>query len=222
MRYRSHKRGKIAPASYPATSHTKTITGVVQDLVHERGRSVALAKIIFDDAISYIPAINGLKVNQKISIGSESTLEDGNILQLNDIPEGTSICNIERKFGDGGTNTKTESGSVIRLRSGKSILLSGNCRASIGSISGGGIREKPFLKAGNKHHYSKAYGHLYPRVRGVAMGSHYHPFGGGRHQGPHKSTSTSRNAPPGRKVGSIAASKTGPGRARRRSRSVEV
>ncbi len=233
MRYRSHKRGKIAPASYPTTNPRQTITGLVQDLVHERGRSVALAKIIFDDNISYIPAINGLKVNQKISIGSKSTLDDGNILQLNDIPEGTSICNIERKAGDGGTiaktagtsallYTKTESGSVVRLRSGKSILLNGNCRASIGSISGGGIREKPFLKAGNKHHYSKAYGHLYPRVRGVAMGSHYHPFGGGRHQGPHKSTSTSRNAPPGRKVGSIAASKTGPGRARRRSRSVEV
>ena len=49
MRYRSHKRGKIAPASYPITNPRQTITGLVQDLVHERGRSVALAKIIFDD-----------------------------------------------------------------------------------------------------------------------------------------------------------------------------
>ena len=74
MRYRSHKRGKIAPASYPTINPTQTITGLVQDLVHERGRSVALAKIVFDDHVSYIPAINGLKVNQKISIGSKSTL----------------------------------------------------------------------------------------------------------------------------------------------------
>ena len=55
----------------------------------------------------------------------------------------------------------------------------------------------------------KAKAKRYPSVRGVAMGSVHHPFGGGRHQGPHKSTSTSRNAPPGRKVGLIAARKTG-------------
>ena len=57
-------------------------------------------------------------------------------------------------------------------------------------------------------------------VRGVAMTSVYHPFGGGRHQHPGKSTSTSRNAPPGRKVGSIAASKTGPSKKRRTSKGV--
>ena len=89
-------------------------------------------------------------------------------------------------------------------------------------MASAGAKEKPFLTAGKKSHYDKAYGRLHPQVRGVAMGSHYHPFGGGRHQSPHQSTSTSRNAPPGRKVGSIAASKTGPGRSRRRSRVAEV
>jgi large subunit ribosomal protein L2 len=41
------------------------------------------------------------------------------------------------------------------------------------------------------------------------MASVNHPFGGGRHQHPGKPTTTSRNAPPGRKVGLIAAKKTG-------------
>ena len=233
MRYRSHNKGKIAPASYPFLDSNNTVTGIVKDLLHERGRSVPLAKIVFNNKTAYLPAVNGLRVNQEISIGSSSEIQDGNILPLRDIPEGTSICNIERTFGDGGKiaksagtsallYSKTVDGSLIRLRSGKSIVVQTNCRATIGAMSAAGFKEKPFLKAGNKARHHQAYGILHPKVRGVAMGSHYHPFGGGRHQSPHQSTSTSRNAPPGRKVGSIAASKTGPGRARRRSRISEV
>jgi len=91
MRYRSHNKGKIAPASYPFLDSNNTVTGIVKDLLHERGRSVPLAKIVFNDKISYLPAVNGLRVNQEISIGSSSEIQDGNILPLRDIPEGTSI-----------------------------------------------------------------------------------------------------------------------------------
>ena len=48
MRYRSHNKGKIAPASYPFLDSNNTVTGIVKDLLHERGRSVPLAKIIFN------------------------------------------------------------------------------------------------------------------------------------------------------------------------------
>ena len=36
-----------------------------------------------------------------------------------------------------------------------------------------------------------------------------HPHGGGHHQSPHNPTTVSRNAPPGAKVGLIAARRTG-------------
>jgi len=49
MRYRSHNKGKIAPASYPFLDSNNTVTGIVKDLLHERGRSVPLAKIIFNN-----------------------------------------------------------------------------------------------------------------------------------------------------------------------------
>ena len=62
MRYRSHPKGKIAPASYPFIEHDKTTIGIVKDLLHERGRSVPLAKIIFNNNISYVPAVAGLRV----------------------------------------------------------------------------------------------------------------------------------------------------------------
>ena len=54
-----------------------------------------------------------------------------------------------------------------------------------------------------------AKGHKYPRVRGVAQGAYQHPHGGGHHQSPHNPTTVSRNAPPGAKVGLIAARRTG-------------
>jgi large subunit ribosomal protein L2 len=49
----------------------------------------------------------------------------------------------------------------------------------------------------------------YPRVSGVAMNAVDHPFGGGNRKHPGKPTTVSRNAPPGRKVGHIAARRTG-------------
>ena len=110
---------------------------------------------------------------------------------------------------------------IIKLPSGKNILVNGRCRATVGEVAGGGRKEKPFLRAGTRHHAMRASGRVYPRMRGIAMAVVYHPFGGGRHQHPGKSTSTSRNAPPGRKVGLIAPRKTGRKRIARASAGVE-
>lgn len=180
-----------------------------------------MARVEYDNGLTgYLPAVEGLAVGSSITLGKNAEMSLGNILPLANIPEGSSICNIERLFGDGGKLvrtgggsailfTHTPSGSVIRLPSGKSITLNQNCRATIGKIAGGGRLEKPLLRAGENFRKHMAKNQMYPRVRGIAMISAYHPFGGGRHQHPGKSTSTSRNAPPGRKVGHIAPRKTG-------------
>ena len=83
------------------------------------------------------------------------------------------------------------------------------CRATIGIIAGGGRVDRPFLKAGKKYHKMKTRAAKYPRVRGVAMNVIDHPFGGGNMQHPGRPTTVSRRAPPGRKVGQIAARRTG-------------
>ena len=57
-------------------------------------------------------------------------------------------------------------------------------------------------------HFMAAKSRHYPGLRGVAMNASDHPFGGSQHHAG-KSKSTSRNAPPGRKVGSIASKRTG-------------
>lgn len=192
----------------------------VTDIVHERGRAYPLAELDYSGEQYYIPAVSGTTVGSAIQIGPQASVSSGNILPLSSIPEGTAICNIERYLGDGGRLVRqagesailfanTPQGSTIRMPSGRTAFLSPKCRASIGIVSGGGRVEKPFLRAGAKYHLMKSKGKAYPRMRGIAMAVVYHPFGGGRHQHPGKSTSTSRNAPPGRKVGNIAPRKTG-------------
>jgi large subunit ribosomal protein L2 len=236
LQFRVSPRGKIAPVRYPlmspdAPGHDGKLT--VKAILDEKGRSAPLAQLQYGDhgAISYIPAVSGLAVGNEIQHGLEASISNGNILPLKVIPEGTRISNIELRAGDGGKFVRAAGGSavlfskaegraIVRLPSGKSILISGDCRATIGEIAGAGMLEKPFLRAGPRHHAMKAKGIPYPRMRGIAMAVVYHPFGGGRHQHPGKSTSTSRNAPPGRKVGLIAPKKTG--RKRLARTSVEV
>lgn len=79
----------------------------------------------------------------------------------------------------------------------------------IGVIGGGGRNEKPMLKAGNVYWKFKAKRKCWPNVRGVAMNPVDHPHGGGNHQHLGKPSTISRRTPPGRKVGLIAARRTG-------------
>ena len=79
----------------------------------------------------------------------------------------------------------------------------------IGTIAGGGRTEKPFLKAGTRHFRMKAKNKFYPIVSGISMNAVAHPFGGKGSHTKGRPTQASRNAPPGRKVGSIAPRRTG-------------
>jgi len=103
----------------------------------------------------------------------------------------------------------TPRGTEVRLPSMRSIYLNNDCRAMVGVIAGGGRVDKPFLKAGPKKMLMRIRGRRWPKVKGTSMISASHPHGGGRHRHEGKPTTTSRNAPPGRKVGLIAARHTG-------------
>ncbi|MDA4128316.1 MAG: 50S ribosomal protein L2 [Thaumarchaeota archaeon] len=231
IQFRARTRGKIAPVRYPKLA--ADAKGIVRSILDERGRSAPLAQLEFDKGqFVYIPAVSGLSVGREVEVGATAQLSTGNVLPLASIPEGTRVCNIELRPGDGGKLVRASGGSAIlfskaggnaflKLPSGKNILVDGRCRAIVGEIAGGGRLEKSFLRAGPRHHAMRAKGIPYPRMRGIAMAAVYHPFGGGRHQHPGKSTSTSRNAPPGRKVGLIAPRKTGRKRLARTSMEVK-
>uniref|UniRef100_A0AAR2LW63 Large ribosomal subunit protein uL2 n=1 Tax=Pygocentrus nattereri TaxID=42514 RepID=A0AAR2LW63_PYGNA len=90
----------------------------------------------------------------------------------------------------------------------KKVISSAN-RAVVGIVAGGGRIDKPILKAGRAYHKYKVKRNCWPRVRGVAMNPVEHPFGGGNHQHIGKPSTIRRDAPAGRKVGLIAARRTG-------------
>jgi large subunit ribosomal protein L2 len=196
--------------------------GIVEDIIHDPGRTAPIAKVkLKDNSKILIIAHEGVKIGDKITVSdSKDDIGIGNILSIGNIPEGAPIYNIELSPGDGGklvraggsnaTIVSHDKGkTVIQLPSGRFKSLDSGCKATIGVIAGGGRKDKPFLKAGKKHHAFRTRGKQYPKVRGVAMNPVAHPHGGGGHQHVGKPSTVKRSASPGRKVGSIAAKRTG-------------
>src|SRR3989344_2168429 len=213
-RYRSpgHRfRGRPSYSYIPRDSEK----GIVVDIQDAPGRSTPLAVVDFKGKkILQIPH-EGVFVGQEVNM---QELSSGNILSLNRIQEGTKVFNIELYPGDGGKLCRS-SGSfatvisregnrvVVEMPSKEKKVLSSDCLATIGTVSGSGRIEKPFLKAGYKYHAMHATGRRYPRVRGVAMNAVDHPFGGSTKPGKHKTTS--HNTSPGAKVGSVSPRRMG-------------
>lgn len=230
----THKR--VAPAQYSLTMTTKeyfeaATRGIIEELVHDPGRGTPLALIRFENGEKcYTVVPEGVSVGQQIQIGGKAPVEVGNILPVGKIPEGTMICNIELRPGDGGKIAKssgtyamvvghTAQGTIIKLPSGKTKYVGDYCRATIGVASGAGRTEKPFLKAGAKFHLMRARGRKYPRTRGRAMVAAVHPYGSSKRSA-RKVTTTSHGAPPGQKVGLIAA--RGAGRKKKSARAAGI
>ena len=218
--FRSRKHLHKSPARYPPVLD-RTLKGKVIEITHDPGRWTPLAKIKLEDGtVFYNPAAEGVYVGQVIEIGPDATPKNGNILPVSKIPEGTQVFNIEIRPGDGGKlarqagsyaviTGRTHKSAIIVLPSGKTKEIDARARATIGIPAGAGKIEKPLLKAGVAYYKWKPKARKWPIVRGVAMNAVSHPWGGGSHQSESHPTTVARNTPPGRKVGHIAARRTG-------------
>ncbi len=200
----------------------KVIRGKVVELLHDPGRGTPVARIFFEDGTEMLNvASEGLAVGNIIYYGGNAPPTLGSILPIGKIPEGSYVCNVELKPGDGGkiarssgtyaiVITHTEGKTTIQFPSGKTKVLDSRCRATIGIVAGGGRTEKPFLKAGKVYHLARSKSWKYPTVRGKAMNAYAHPHGGGSHKSRRTgSTPKPRTAPPGQKVGHFASRRTG-------------
>lgn len=228
MQFRANFTGKVARARYPKFELGEQREGKVIDLVHEQGRDAPLAKLRFEDgSVSFVPAVLGTSVGSSMNFGLKSEIRSGNVISVQNIPDGTIVCNVEKRYLDGGTMVKSagtaatvfshgDEGVTLKLPSGSFTTLKPRNRAMIGTLAGGGAGERPLMSAGNKWRKFRSRGRKYPIVRGVAQAAYVHPHGGGRHQHVGQSSTVSRNAPPGAKVGSIAARKTGRARIKER------
>ncbi len=199
--------------------YDKVIAGRVKELLHDPGRGYPVARVEFEDGAEMLMvAPEGLAIGQAVYYGANAPVSVGNILPIGKIPEGSLVCNVEIRPGDGGKVARSSGTYAVVLahRDGKTLIqlpskkvkeVSSHARATVGIVAGGGRVEKPMLKAGKMYHLSRAKSFKYPTVRGKAMGAYAHPAGGGHH--PKGLTPVSRNAPPGQKVGHIAARRTG-------------
>ncbi len=234
-RLTQQKRGKGSPAyktpshrfkaktgfrNYDALEKESSIRGEIIGFVDDPGHQSLLMQVLYENGdISVLPATEGLKVGDHIDCGISAKAKPGNILPLGEIPEGSYIYNLEVRKGDKGKFVRSPGSYatlvaregdniIVKLPSKRLIKLSAECRAQIGVVAGGGRLEKPMLTAGHAHHKTKATNSRWPKVRGVAMNPVDHPHGGKQHHAG-TSTSVSRNASPGQKVGHIASKRTG-------------
>lgn len=209
----------LGKVSYPLLEK-EVLYGEVLELVNSVGHSAPIMAVEFENGeLSLLPAPEGVRVGQRIIMGKAKP-EVGNILRLEDIPAGSFICNIELRPNDGGKLIRAagsfaqviakEKGKVIvNLPSKKKVALNPNSFATIGVVAGGGRTTKPLVKAGRKYHIMKARNKKYPRVCGVAMNAIDHPHGGTHRRTTGRPTTRKRGLPPGKKVGLIAARRTG-------------
>jgi large subunit ribosomal protein L8e len=224
----THRKGaaKLRPVDF--SERHGYVKGVVREIVHDPGRGAPLARVEFRNPYKYklvrqmFIAAEGVYTGQFIYCGKKAQLNVGNVLPVGGMPEGTIVCNVESKAGDRGVFARCSGNyatvvsqnpennvTKIKLPSGAKKSIPAAARACVGIVAGGGRIDKPVMKAGNSYHKYKAKRNTWPKVRGVAMNPVDHPHGGGNHQHIGHASTVARSSPPGKKVGLIAARRTG-------------
>lgn len=224
----THRKGAAGFRVLDYAERNGYIKGVVKEIIHDPGRGAPLAKVLFRDPYRYrqhietFIATEGMYSGQFVYCGKKAQLVVGNVLPVGNLPEGTEVCNVEERAGDGGAlgrssgTTATVIGhsddglqTRIKLPSGSRKAINSSCRAMVGIVAGGGRNDKPLLKAGRSYHKYRVKRNCWPKVRGVAMNPVEHPHGGGNHQHIGHPSTVRRDAPPGQKAGLVAARRTG-------------
>ena len=167
------------------------IEAEVLGIEYDPNRSANIALIQYTDGEkAYILAPEGLKDGDKVVSGKAVDIKPGNCMEINSIPVGTLIHNIELNPGQGGKLVKAAGQSAqlmakegkyahVRLPSGEMRLVLANCRATIGVVGNSEYANVKLGKAGRKRHMGWR-----PEVRGSAMNPVDHPHGGGEGRAP--------------------------------------
>jgi large subunit ribosomal protein L8e len=222
------RKGAVKLRSLDYAEKQGYIRGVVKEILHDPGRGAPVCRVQFMNAYRYqrdnelFLCTEGMYTGQFVYCGKKATLTCGNVLPLTSVPEGTIVCNIEAKRGDRGafarcsgayaivvTHDEDKGTTKLRLPSGGKKTVPSNVRAQIGIVAGGGRTDKPMLKAGRAYHKYAVKRNCWPKIRGVAKNPVEHPHGGGNHQHIGMPSTVGRERPSGRKVGLIAARRTG-------------
>ena len=167
------------------------VTGRVATVEYDPNRNANIALINYKDGEKrYIIAPNGLKVDMIIENGENADIKVGNALPLKNIPVGTMVHCIELQPGKGAEMCRSAGAGaqilgregkyvMLRLQSGETRLVLGNCIATIGVVGNEDYKLVNLGKAGRKRHMG-----IRPTNRGSVMNPNDHPHGGGEGRAP--------------------------------------
>ncbi len=167
------------------------MVATVIGIEYDPNRSANIALLEYENGErSYILAPQGLTDGAKVVSGKKADIKPGNCMQIENIPVGTLIHNIELNPGQGGKLVRSAGQSAqlmakegkyahVRLPSGEMRLILVNCRATIGTIGNSDHENVKLGKAGKTRHLG-----IRPTVRGSVMNPVDHPHGGGEGRAP--------------------------------------
>ena len=167
------------------------IPGKVIAIEYDPNRNARIALVEYQDGEKrYILAPLGVQVGTEIISGSNSPIEVGNALPLQNIPLGETVHNIELRVGRGGQIVRAAGTAAkvmakegdyvtIGLPSKEVRMIRKECYATIGQVGNTEFRNLKLGKAGKTRHLGRR-----PQVRGSAMNPCDHPHGGGEGRAP--------------------------------------
>lgn len=173
------------------------VPGKVATIEYDPNRSANIALINYADGEKrYILAPKGLEVGTVIVSGETTDVKVGNCMEMGNMPEGTTIHNIEMHPGKGGQLARSAGVSaqilgseekyvIVRLQSGEVRKFLKKCRATVGAVGNEDHGLVNYGKAGRMRWKG-----VKPTVRGSVMNPNDHPHGGGEGR-----TSIGRKAP---------------------------
>jgi large subunit ribosomal protein L2 len=199
-RVTARHRGGGHKRLYRVIDFRRDKTGVpatVAAIEYDPNRSARIALLHYADGEKrYILAPVGLGVGDRVETGPEADIKPGNSLPLGNIPLGTTVHNVELRFGRGGQLGRSAGTAIqlmakegdyalLKLPSGELRRVRLACRATIGQVGNLEHENVSFGKAGRRRWLGRR-----PSVRGIAMNPVDHPHGGGegRSKGNHPQT----------------------------------
>ncbi len=162
------------------------IPAKVFSIEYDPNRTANIALLHYADGVkNYIIAPVGLKTGDTLNSGPEAEVAPGNVLPLNKIPVGSTICCVELRPGKGAQMARGAGSSVqlmaregnratLRLPSSEVRQVQSDCRAMIGQIGNTDHSNINWGKAGKTRWMGRR-----PHNRGVTMNPVDHPMGGG-------------------------------------------
>jgi len=173
------KRNKVGAA---------TVIGIEYD--PNRSANIALVQYEDGEKRYFLAPLGVTDGNVLVTNPEGADIKPGNAMQIQFIPVGTLIHNIELMPGKGGQLVRSAGGAAqlmakedkyaqVRLPSGEVRYIRLNCMATIGQVGNLDHENISIGKAGRKRHMG-----IRPTVRGSVMNPNDHPHGGGEGRSP--------------------------------------